>query len=232
MTWLLVPSITSASAPGLADSTWPLASRCRLLAASATSKGKQAPWQSWLRGCKTNPSIRLLSGLISEPSTAALGVESWISSLRASRARGTPSPESVNSNATSETCGRTSGECFGRWDADSSFWRTFSPPPCPTPTCGHTACESAALARIAASWRRGWLPPPGLRNRRKKHGLRPFRSPGLRKRRLNAAFVAWLMGWPAGWTSFGRAETESFRSRAGRHLSSLLTSWGFSVTLG
>lgn len=107
-----------------------------------------------------------------------------------------------------------------------------SPPPCPTPTCGHTACESAALARIAASWRRGWLPPPGLRNRRKKHGLRPFRSPGLRKRRLNAAFVAWLMGWPAGWTSFGRAETESFRSRAGRHLSSLLTSWGFSVTLG
>lgn len=56
-------------------------------------------------------------------------------------------------------------------------------------------------------------------------------GPGSR-RRLNPAFVCWLMGWPWWWTqpvpiSFARAEMESWRSRARSRLRSLLAGQGW-----
>jgi hypothetical protein len=56
------------------------------LARSATWKGKSLPPASWRRACETNYWMRGLFGRTCEPSTAGHGVESWISSLAASRA--------------------------------------------------------------------------------------------------------------------------------------------------
>lgn len=59
--------------------------------------------------------------------------------------------------------------------------------------------------------------------------LSPTKRAGhvLGRRRLNPAFVCWLMGWPWWWTraeptSFGAVETALWRSRLQWHLSSLL----------
>lgn len=32
------------------------------------------------------------------------------------------------------------------------------------------------------------------------HGLPSFRDASISRRRLNASFVEWLMGWPEGWS--------------------------------
>ena len=62
---------------------------------------------SW-RGWKTRPWIRLLSGTISDPSTAQRGVDAWTSSLRASRASRTATPENSAGTTTNERSGHTS----------------------------------------------------------------------------------------------------------------------------
>lgn len=46
------------------------------------------------------------------------------------------------------------------------------------------------------------------------------------KRRLNPAFVEWLMGWPPGWTDFAPVATASYRSRQRWLLQRLLTGLG------
>ena len=68
--------------------------------------------------------MSLLFGTISRPSTADLGADSWISSLRESRAKETPSLGSDFLRMTRATSGRTLLESFGKWSPDSSFWRT------------------------------------------------------------------------------------------------------------
>jgi hypothetical protein len=93
MTWLYVPSTASPSAPASAD--WSSASELPNpeRAASCTWRGKPQPPQAWSRAWKRGGFIRLLSGLMQEPSTLDHGVESLISSLRATRASPTASPE-------------------------------------------------------------------------------------------------------------------------------------------
>jgi hypothetical protein len=51
-------------------------------------------------------------------------VESWIASLRASRASPGPSPGSSEAKTTSGGSGPTSHGCFAKYDQDSSCWRT------------------------------------------------------------------------------------------------------------
>ena len=95
MAWLYVPNCgPSPSAPGLEDLTLASVWRCRTLARSATWRGKPLRPRAWLRQWKRGGFIRLLYGLTCEPSTLAHGADAWISSLRATRARETPSPES------------------------------------------------------------------------------------------------------------------------------------------
>lgn len=108
MTWLHIPSEVSPSAPGPAASSLgsdlPWAGDTEL---SATSSGKPTLRRSSWSGWATRPWIRLLSGTISDLSTAALGVARWISSLRASPVLPTPTPASDVARATRAISGPT-----------------------------------------------------------------------------------------------------------------------------
>ena len=69
--------------------------------------------------------MRRLSGLTLEPSTASRGVESWISSLAASRAKTCPSPVEVpGSTANGPGFGLKWSELLGTFDPVTSSWRT------------------------------------------------------------------------------------------------------------
>ena len=89
--WLHLP--TSVYSPEPEDSTSPSDSQFQTLAQFATWRGKSLPPRSWRRVCATAHYMRLLSGVMSPPSTAARGVASWMESLAASRARTSAWPE-------------------------------------------------------------------------------------------------------------------------------------------
>lgn len=96
-----------------------------------------------LRAWKTGGFIRRLSGLTLEPSTLSHGVESWIASLRATRASPTPSPVSSSDlmtndgwpttlSASSSAAGltvssvRTSrGTPMASWPGSSPHWKEW-----------------------------------------------------------------------------------------------------------
>lgn len=76
------------------------------------------------RAWRTAAWIRRLSGMTLPPSTVARGVESWISSLRDSRARRSASPASVGASTTSGGCGPTLPRLFAKLRPDGSFSKT------------------------------------------------------------------------------------------------------------
>ena len=102
--WLYIPpqhlpSTSSAYVPGLEVSNLESPSLStigeRFHASSVLWRSKQQPPQAWSRRWKQGGFIRLLSGLICEPSTLDLGAASFISSLRATHAKTTALPESA-----------------------------------------------------------------------------------------------------------------------------------------
>ena len=97
--WLFVPGMSSLSAQDAGALNSASLSLCdcagKMLAASATWRGKPQPQPAWSRRWKQGGYIRRLSGLTFSPSTLAHGVESFISSLRETLARTTASPESA-----------------------------------------------------------------------------------------------------------------------------------------
>ncbi len=116
MSWVYVP--------GMEDSSWDSDLQFQTLEASVMWRGKPRALKSWQRGCATATWIKRLSGRISAPSTVDRGVESWIASLRESRAsRGVP-PENARASTTSGTSERSLSESLTRWDRASSSWRT------------------------------------------------------------------------------------------------------------
>lgn len=84
----------------------PLSDRRTAWCAGSSGKPTQRPlsWRGWL----TRPWIAHLSGTISQPSMAARGADSWISSLRGSRASPTARPAGGAATPTSERSGPTS----------------------------------------------------------------------------------------------------------------------------
>lgn len=122
--WLHVPSMASQSAPVPEDLTSPCTSQSQDIALCVTLSGKptQRPL-SW-RGWKTRPWLRLLYGTISQPLTAARGVETWISSLQASRAKAPALPASASGLKMSDGSGPSSGELFAKLGPDGSFLKT------------------------------------------------------------------------------------------------------------
>lgn len=83
------------------------------------------PAKSWLRAWKKGGWIKRLCGRIFPASTASRGVESWIASLAASRARTLATPESEpESKESTPRSGSSSLESFAKWDQPSSSWRT------------------------------------------------------------------------------------------------------------
>ena len=97
----------------------------------------------------------------------------------------------------------------------------------PTPTDGDTSSQRGPDSRpLYQTPRVGPHGPPGQGAR---HGGQP------KGKRLNPAFVEWLMGWPLGWataepSACGCSETASFLSRRRTHLSALLRRFGDAET--
>ena len=91
-------------------------------------------------------------GRICEPSTAALGVEQWIASLRAIRANRSASPANVVEKAILGICGLTSIESLAKLNRHSYFSKT-----CPATS----ALDSTRLPQTLKAWatklRRGSL---------------------------------------------------------------------------
>lgn len=89
MTWLYLPTTCLASALGsgvlTSESTLPSPDRFQ----SLSWRGKPRQPQLWSRAWKMDRSLRRLSGLTLEPSTADRGAASWIASVRATRANPT-----------------------------------------------------------------------------------------------------------------------------------------------
>ena len=103
----------------------PSDSLCLALAASAMWRQKFLLPRTWRLVLKKARSMMRLSGLTLEPSTANRGVESWMESLAASRARITPSQESEpESPASTASSGMTSAEPLARFYPHGCFWRT------------------------------------------------------------------------------------------------------------
>jgi hypothetical protein len=71
----------------------------------------------------------------------------------------------------------------------------------PTPTAADSRGSGAAGYSTASGRHAGVTPTDAL-----------VAAGGDSKKRLNPAFVEWMMGWPIGWTDCERAATESFRS--------------------
>lgn len=101
MTWLYIPS---PYVPEWAASTLPSALPDPTHAASLSWRGKSVQPQALSRAWKRGGFIRLLSGLICEPSTLEHGAARWIASCRATRASPTASPESAAARMTSDGC--------------------------------------------------------------------------------------------------------------------------------
>jgi hypothetical protein len=88
-------------------------------------RGKPSAPQSLRNKWKKGGFIRLLSGLTFEPSTASLGVESWIASLRDSHANHSAKQESKKEQKNPGIFGLKSPELLAKFDPHSSSWKTF-----------------------------------------------------------------------------------------------------------
>ena len=110
--------------PGTEESTSDCESRCRLLARSVGWRGKLRPAKSWSAACRKGGWIQRLFGQMPRPSTADHGVESWIASLRASRANHGASAADSADLKTSGTLASTLSAPLVRWDQDSCSWKT------------------------------------------------------------------------------------------------------------
>ena len=135
--WIVPPSTCSPCAPATADSTSPLTSQqAALLAQSVTWNGKQPQPASLRRQWKPGHWITRLSGATCEPSTLARGVESWISSLAATRASRSVSPASVWGQMILDIYGPASLASLRKCNPASAFSRTsqgtllWDSPPC------------------------------------------------------------------------------------------------------
>jgi len=122
MGWLYVP--------GLAASNWESISQCPTFGASVRWRGKPSPQRSWSRRWSKAHWLRSLSGMTLEPSTAARGVESWISSLRDSPASRSASPADSAVKTTNATSGPTSSgssmKCAPPWCSSRTSQTSFS----------------------------------------------------------------------------------------------------------
>ncbi len=122
VTWVYIPSCRSFPATGASasDSSSPACAA----APSATSKSTITASGSSRHESGTDTSTTRPSGTTSRPSTDDPGLDSWISSLRASRASRTALPDNVKEQLTTAISGRTPSEWFLRFDPDMCSWRT------------------------------------------------------------------------------------------------------------
>ena len=95
-----------------------------ILERCATLNGKPSPAPSWRRTWKTKPWMQRLSGPTSPPLTLARGVESWMESLRESRASPSVTLENVKAPMTTVGSGRMPDESSTSADPSGSSSKT------------------------------------------------------------------------------------------------------------
>jgi hypothetical protein len=107
VTWIYVPgaSTISPSVPVEPALTSDLSWQFQILAQHCVSRGKHSPAPIWSRRWNKASWLRLLCGAMSTPSTADLGVASWMASLAASRVNPGPWPDAEGGLKTSAICG-------------------------------------------------------------------------------------------------------------------------------
>lgn len=119
-------SEASAFARGTAGSTSLSTSQSNELAQSVMWRGKPRAPGFWRARWKTVAWLPLLSGVTSEPSTLARGVESFISSLRGTHASRSATPETAPGRPTIATSGLTFIECWSKAARHGGSLRTSS----------------------------------------------------------------------------------------------------------
>lgn len=117
MGWLYLPGSVASNS----DCTEPSPDTELSVTSSGTPTLRRLSWPGWER----RSWVQLLSGTTYPPSTASRGLESWISSLAASRAKTSalrePEPVSTESGRVS---GPSTRESFARYDPASFSWKT------------------------------------------------------------------------------------------------------------
>lgn len=146
--WIL-PSTISRYVPAAQVSTWDCNSRLEACARSVVWNTKPLPSKSWLRQWKRVVWMKRLFTRMSEPSTAARGVESWIRSLRDTRANHLAKPADAVDKMILGTFGRTSIESLARLNPASSFSKT-----CPTTSASDSKRSSKPFKDWAMALRR------------------------------------------------------------------------------
>jgi hypothetical protein len=126
MTWIYIPSIPSTFSPATADSSLDsdLPIQTPTSKRSPISNGRRIASKSSASVKSMDFSMTLPSGTISNHSTADPGVERWISLLRDSHANHTATPASAKAPQMIETFFPIHSESLGKWDQESSCWRT------------------------------------------------------------------------------------------------------------
>jgi len=123
--WIYVPETYCQSVleseDSISASTW----RAKTLEQFVMWREKPSLSRHWLKRWKQGGWIKRLFGRIYEPSTAKLGVESWIRSLAESRASLIPSPDFSAERTTSETSGPTPQESLPISSPVESSWKMF-----------------------------------------------------------------------------------------------------------
>ncbi len=208
--------------------------------ASVPSKSKNIPAASLPPGKMTDASTHSPSGMMCEPLTARRGVEWWISSLAASRAKTSALPEKAKGSTVSKAvCGRKWRELSAKYCPRSSSWKTH--------LClweEDLPESSVILPRWGMMldgvlWERtppvlhtkgkgsGSLPTPsGTSNHGQNHvcgrldewggSSNPWR--GTETGRIAcASFEEWVMGWPVMWTGLMPYETARFQQWSASH---------------
>ena len=165
-------------------------------------------------------SNRSQSGTMCEPSMERRGVEWWISSLAASRAKTSVLPEKAQASmANGRDCGVRWLESSVKYDRASHSWKThrclwvedLQPSSLTLPRWGMmqdgVLWERGTVPLPTSGSESGYLPTPladdwkggltknqdSLRNWWERHGF--GKAPSKRRRE----FWEWVMGWPEGW---------------------------------
>lgn len=116
MAWLYVPGLAASNS----DSTLPNPDTALWVGLSGKHVRRPRSWRGWL----TRPWVTLLSGTTLPPSTADAGADAWISSLRASRASRSASPETSGESMMNGISGRTLPGSLARFALDGYCSKT------------------------------------------------------------------------------------------------------------
>lgn len=209
-------------------------------APSAQSKSRNTRGTSYLRGKTTARCLHSQSGMMSEPSTERRGVDWWMSSLRASRAKTSVCAERAkDSMAKGRGCGRKLEESLARFDRSTSSWKTHQlslfggqnesletwprwatwdatgvwvdSPSVAVPT--ESACGLSLLRPTAQCWR-AWTfrNLKSLIRRNHADGNLQEQSARCYHKMITPTSNEILMMWPVGWTDLKPLATDKTQS--------------------